>query len=163
MMPANLKDVFQSALEESQEAALIAVEASLAMSEAARHRELRRVLERYADLSRDQANRIAFLRRELESETRACLPRAMDGVRACLHDALATQIESQTLDALLIGLAQKAAHLQIATYGTLCAWAKTLGDGEALQKLKPCLSEAKGIDARLTDVADEFVNASVRA
>ncbi len=43
--------------------------------------------------------------------------------------------EPDVMDAILIGLAQKVEHYEIATYGTLCTWATQLGYAEAKKQL----------------------------
>ena len=41
------------------------------------------------------------------------------------------ELEGSTLDAALIGGAQKVEHYEIATYGTLATWAELLGHQDA--------------------------------
>lgn len=57
------------------------------------------------------------------------------------------------LDSALIAAAQKIAHYEIATYGTLCALAKHLDYAEAGKQLNVSLEESKAIDAELTVLA----------
>jgi ferritin-like metal-binding protein YciE len=48
---------------------------------------------------------------------------------------------------------QKVEHYEIATYGTLCAWADQLGFGQPASLLKQNLAEEKNADQLLTDCA----------
>lgn len=61
-------------------------------------------------------------------------------------------------DAGIIAAAQKVEHYEIATYGTLAAWAGTLGEIEAAELLKETLGEEKLADAGLTDAAYHNIN-----
>jgi len=61
-------------------------------------------------------------------------------------------------DAGIIGASQKIEHYEIATYGTLAAFAKTLGEEDALALLQQTLEEEKEADTMLTDVAYNNIN-----
>lgn len=61
-------------------------------------------------------------------------------------------------DAGIIAASQKIEHYEIATYGTLCAFAKTLGENEAGQLLMQTLAEEKEADKVLSDAACGSVN-----
>jgi ferritin-like metal-binding protein YciE len=66
-------------------------------------------------------------------------------------------------DAGILAAAQAAEHYEIARYGTLCAWAEELGDGEAVKLLKQTLDEEKEADELLTQIAEGTVNEAARA
>jgi ferritin-like metal-binding protein YciE len=67
-------------------------------------------------------------------------------------------------DAGLIGAAQAAEHYEIARYGTLCAWAKQLGNQKLADLLHQTLEEEKEADELLTQIAKSSVNeAAMRA
>ncbi len=61
-------------------------------------------------------------------------------------------------DAGLILAAQKVEHYEIATYGTLAAYAKILQESEALKILLQTLEEEKKCDELLTQLADTNLN-----
>lgn len=56
-------------------------------------------------------------------------------------------------DAGIISAGQKVEHYEIASYGTLCAFAKTLGENEAADLLEQTLNEEKGADKKLSKIA----------
>lgn len=75
----------------------------------------------------------------------------------------ADQIMSETdhgvvRDAGIISAAQKVEHYEIATYGTLCAFAKTLGENDAADLLGQTLVEEKEADENLTKIAETSIN-----
>jgi ferritin-like metal-binding protein YciE len=61
-------------------------------------------------------------------------------------------------DAGIIAASQKIEHYEIATYGTLAAFAQTLGEDEALALLQQTLGEEKEADTLLTEVAYNNIN-----
>ena len=61
-------------------------------------------------------------------------------------------------DAGIIASEQKLNHYKIATYGTLHAYAKTLGEDQAASLLALTLNEEKKIDAALTGIAVSAIN-----
>ncbi|HEU0136203.1 MAG TPA: ferritin-like domain-containing protein [Flavobacterium sp.] len=61
-------------------------------------------------------------------------------------------------DAGIIAASQKIEHYEIATYGTLCAFAKVLGENDAAMLLTQTLAEEKEADCLLSDVALSAIN-----
>jgi ferritin-like metal-binding protein YciE len=61
-------------------------------------------------------------------------------------------------DAGIIAASQKIEHYEIATYGTLNAFAKALGENDASKLLTQTLAEEKEADCLLNDVALNAVN-----
>ena len=61
-------------------------------------------------------------------------------------------------DAGIIAASQKIEHYEIATYGTLAAFAKTLGEDEAAELLEQTLNEEKEADVTLTEAAYNTIN-----
>ena len=61
-------------------------------------------------------------------------------------------------DAGIIAAGQKMKHYEIATYGTLHAFAQTLGEDHAANLLAMTLEEEKKIDVALTKIATSDIN-----
>lgn len=61
-------------------------------------------------------------------------------------------------DAGIIGASQKVEHYEIATYGTLAAYAKVLNQKKCLDNLLKTLAEEKKCDELLTSIADTELN-----
>jgi ferritin-like metal-binding protein YciE len=66
--------------------------------------------------------------------------------------------ESPALDAALISAAQKVEHYEIATYGTLRAFARRLGNSRAERLLSQTLEEESRADQLLTKIAEAGAN-----
>jgi len=69
-----------------------------------------------------------------------------------------TEDGSMTRDAGIIMSAQKVEHYEIATYGCLVTFAKTLGIDEAADLLEQTLQEEKETDEKLTQIAESSIN-----
>lgn len=61
-------------------------------------------------------------------------------------------------DAGIIAASQKIEHYEIATYGTLAAFAKAIGENDAAKLLTQTLAEEKEADCLLNDIALNVVN-----
>lgn len=61
-------------------------------------------------------------------------------------------------DAGIIAASQKVEHYEIATYGTLYAFANILGETEAAELLAATLEEEKNADVNLTEIAMASIN-----
>ncbi|MGE8425236.1 MAG: ferritin-like domain-containing protein, partial [Sphingobacterium siyangense] len=65
-------------------------------------------------------------------------------------------------DAAIIAAAQKVEHYEIATYGTLAAFAKVLEHKDALKLLLETLDEEKKCDEDLSALADTNLNSKAK-
>jgi ferritin-like metal-binding protein YciE len=83
---------------------------------------------------------------------------AMDGLIKEAQDIMESTEEGPVRDAGIIAASQKVEHYEIATYGTLVAFAKTLGEDEAAGILAETLAEEKEADVTLTEAAYNTIN-----
>ncbi|NUY80460.1 ferritin-like domain-containing protein [Flavobacterium sp. MAH-1] len=92
-----------------------------------------------------------------EAEGKKC--EAMAGLIKEGENILEETVPGPVRDAGIIAAAQKVEHYEIATYGTLVSFARTLGENDAAEILAQTLSEEKEADTLLSDVANGSVNA----
>lgn len=83
---------------------------------------------------------------------------AMAGLIKEGDSILEETIPGPVRDAGIIAASQKIEHYEIATYGTLCAFAKTLGENDAAKLLMQTLAEEKEADCLLSDAAYNSIN-----
>lgn len=83
---------------------------------------------------------------------------AMDGLIKESQEIMESTEPGPVRDAGIIAASQKVEHYEIATYGTLCAFAKTLGQEEAAALLHETLNEEKEADIALTEAAYNTIN-----
>lgn len=84
-----------------------------------------------------------------------------DAIVGILHEAteLMDEVEdADTLDAAMLAAAQAVEHYEIARYGTLIAWAGTLGHKDAVKMLEATLAEEKATDEKLSKLGSSKVN-----
>lgn len=78
---------------------------------------------------------------------------AMAGLIEEAVEMMKEEADPEVMDAVIIGLAQKVEHYEIATYGTLCSWAASLGYRIAKVQLGENLEEEEYADKTLTKVS----------
>ncbi len=78
---------------------------------------------------------------------------AMAGLIEEAGEMMKEDAEPEVMDAVLIALAQKVEHYEIATYGTLCTWADVLGYKSAKASLGANLGEEEATDKKLTTLS----------
>ena len=87
---------------------------------------------------------------------------AMAGLIKEAEEMMAEEADPDVMDAILIGLAQKVEHYEIATYGTLCTWADKLGYASAKKSLGQNLDEEEKTDKLLSGLS-KAVNTAAKA
>jgi len=83
---------------------------------------------------------------------------AMEGLIKEAEEIMESTEKGVLRDAGIISAGQKVEHYEIATYGTLRAFAKILGEDDAVSLLEEILNEEKEADEKLTEVAESFIN-----
>jgi ferritin-like metal-binding protein YciE len=124
---------------------------------------LRDALNKHLDETRGHVDRLeqAFESLELKARGKHCsgMEGILDEGRALLEQDGADAV----LDAAFIAGCQRVEHYEITAYGSLMAWAKSLGYSEALGLLKANEAEEKAADATLTKLAESTINRQARA
>jgi ferritin-like metal-binding protein YciE len=82
----------------------------------------------------------------------------MEGLLAEAKEMMDDYEGDPALDAVLISVAQKIEHYEIATYGTICAWAESMNHNEALDLFRENLEEEKSADEKLSQIAESAAN-----
>ena len=78
---------------------------------------------------------------------------AIDGLIAEADEVAGEVADKEVLDAAIVGAAQSVEHYEIARYGTLIAWAESLGRDDVIRLLTTNLNEEKAADKKLSTVA----------
>lgn len=82
----------------------------------------------------------------------------MEGLIAEAEEIMKDTKDGMVCDAGIISAAQKVEHYEIASYGTLVAFANTLGESDAAALLEETLNEEKDADQTLTEIAESSIN-----
>lgn len=128
------------------------------MAKAANSPELRDAIETHLEETRQQVQRLEQVFASIEEKPRG---KHCDGLAGIIEEAQALMEEDfdeSTADACLIAAAQRAEHYEMATYGTLVAWARAMGHEEAADLLQETLDEEKAADEKLNALAEGGIN-----
>jgi ferritin-like metal-binding protein YciE len=123
------------------------------MAKAAEHEELKTAFESHLEETKGHVEKLDSAFEALNETPKRKKCKAMEGIIAEGHELL------EEGDAALIAAAQKVEHYEIASYGTVAAWADLLGESDAAEFLGEILDEEKAADQKLTEVAESVVNA----
>ncbi len=153
-----LHDLFLEELADVYNAEQQLTKALPKMAKAARNEELRQGFETHLQETEGQIARLEQVVEALGQSMQRKTCKAMKGLIEEGSEIMQEQKGSPALDAALIAAAQKVEHYEIASYGTLCAWAKQMGHDEALELLHETLEEERATDERLTQLAESLAN-----
>jgi ferritin-like metal-binding protein YciE len=153
-----MDDLFLHTLQDIYYAENQIVKALPEMIEKATDQQLAQGLKTHLEETKGQIRRLQQVFKLLGKEPEGVDCPATDGLIDEAEDIAGDIDDKQVLDAALIGAAQAVEHYEIARYGTLMAWAKTLGHQEAIRLLKQNLDEEKAADEKLSKLAESSVN-----
>ena len=128
------------------------------MAKAAQSEPLQEAFESHLKETEQQAQRIEEAMESIGESLQRKKCKAMEGLLAEGKEMMEDYKDDPALDAVLIAAAQKVEHYEIASYGTICAWAEQMGHQEALDLFKQNLGEEKAADEKLTTIAEDAAN-----
>ncbi|ARP87511.1 YciE/YciF ferroxidase family protein [Bordetella genomosp. 9] len=158
MAAKTVEDLFLHELSDIYSAEKQLTKALPRMARAATSPELKAAFEQHLQETQGQVERIDQVVEKCELRLKRVKCMAMEGLVEEAKEIMEEIEKGPVLDAALIGAAQKVEHYEIASYGTLAAFAKQMGEQEALQLLLETLQEEKATDEKLTQLAEQ-VNA----
>ena len=155
MAAENLQELFVEELRDVYDAEKQLTKALPKMAKAVESEELRTAFEEHLEITRMQVNRLEEVFKSLGMTARG---KTCEGMKGLIEEGSShiEELEGSTLDAALIGAAQKVEHYEIATYGTLATWADLLGHQDAKDLLGQTLEEEKEADEKLTAIAGQI-------
>lgn len=129
------------------------------MQKAAGTKDLKAAFEEHLAETKEQ---IALLKKVFKTLGKDASGQKCDAIEGLIKEGegVMDEAEGAALDAALIGVAQAVEHYEIARYGTLREWARTLGNDEAHDHLTKILDMEKAANAKLTGLAVSEVNSS---
>jgi len=163
MKVESLHDVFEDELKDILSAEKQFLKALPKMAKAASNEELAAGFEEHLEQTKGHVERLEKIFETLGKTPRAKKCKAMEGLIEEGSELMEEDAVPEVMDALLIAAAQKVEHYEIATYGTLVAWARQLDMNDAADLLQQTLDEEKETDVKLTELAEAGVNASAEA
>ena len=153
-----LRDLFVDSLKDIYWAEKALTKALPKMTKNATTDALKQALTAHLD---ETNNQIVRLEKVFEIVGEKAVAKKCDAMEGLIKEAEGIMEETElgvVRDAGIIAAAQKVEHYEIATYGTLHAFATTLGESKAAKLLAETLEEEKNADVMLTKIALESIN-----
>lgn len=153
-----LKELFIDSLKDIYWAEKALTKALPKMAKNATNENLRAGIENHLSETEEQITRLeqAFEMAGKKAVAKKC--EAMDGLIKEGQDIMESTEPGPVRDAGIIAASQKIEHYEIATYGTIVAFAKTLGMDGVADLLHITLEEEKAADITLTEAAYNTIN-----
>ncbi|MDQ2719177.1 MAG: ferritin-like domain-containing protein [Bacteroidota bacterium] len=153
-----LRSLFEDELKDIYWAEKTLTKAIPKMIKNATSQDLINALKDHLEVTKGQVARCEQVFEILGKPARAKKCEAMAGLTKEAEEIMSSTEEGMVRDAGIISAGQKVEHYEIASYGTLCAFAKTLGEDEIANLLELTLNEEKEADQTLTTVAESSIN-----
>ncbi len=167
----DLKDLLTHEIQDLYSAETQLIEALPKMAQNATNPELKKALQQHLRVTEIQKNRLDQITNlfgkdseEGDGEKSGLLSRLFGGSKGmkCIgmeaiikegEKIMGEEMNTEVMDAAIIGAAQKAEHYEICGYGTCRAYARELELGKIAELLEQTLDEEYEADDRLTDLA----------
>ena len=157
---ATLHDAFIDELRDMYDAERQLTKALPRIAKAASSRALKDAFETHLEETHEQIVRLDQVFASLDEKARGKHCEGIAGIIEEGKSIMEEDFDEQTLDACLIAAGQRAEHYEMAAYGTLVAWARAMGHGEAANLLQQNLDEEKAADKKLSSIAESGLNQS---
>ncbi|MCC8403338.1 ferritin-like domain-containing protein [Paraburkholderia sp. MMS20-SJTN17] len=159
MPTKTLKDLFIHSLSDIYSAEKQMTKSLPKMARASSSPDLRAAFEKHLEETLGQVQRIDQIVETSEIKLKRVKCVAMEGLVEEGQEQIDEIEKGPVLDTALIAAAQKVEHYEIASYGSLIALARQLGETEAAKLLAETLKEEKATDEALSLLAEEKVAA----
>jgi len=153
-----LHDAFIEELRDTYDAEQQLTKALPKLAKASTSPQLREAFESHLEETEGHIERLEQVFESLEEKIRG---QHCDGIAGIIEEGksiMDEDFEGSTMDACLISAGQRAEHYEMAAYGTLIAWAKTMGHNEVADLLQQNLDEEKAADKKLSSLAEGGIN-----
>lgn len=154
----DLRELFVDSLKDIYWAEKALTKALPKMANKATSEKLIEGLEHHLTETEEQVKRLEEVFSIIDVKARAKKCEAMEGLIKEAKSIMKETAKGPVRDAGIIAAAQKVEHYEIATYGSLVAFAKTLGEDDAAALLATTLEEEKTADETLSEAAYNDIN-----
>ncbi len=152
-----LAEIFEHTLHDIYYAENALVKALPKVASASKDSKLKKAVEDHLEETKGQIKTLDQVFKSLGLKPKAEKCDAIEGLIK-ETDGLIEEASGTALNAGLLAAAQAVEHYEIARYGSLREWAKTLGHDEAHKLLSEILDQEKAANNKLTNIAVESVN-----
>jgi ferritin-like metal-binding protein YciE len=154
----NLRDLLIDGLKDIYWAEKALTKALPKMVQNATASDLAYALKNHLEETKNHVTRLeeVFVSLDEKATAKKCV--AMEGLINEADHIMEDTLPGAVRDAGIIAAAQKVEHYEIASYGTLATFARTLGEEEAAAILEEILAEEKAADEALSQLAEATIN-----
>jgi ferritin-like metal-binding protein YciE len=152
-----LHELFEDQIKDLYSAENQILKALPKMAKNSTNAQLRAAFERHLEETRGHVARLEQIAEELDFTPKGKKCKGAEGVIEEGKEVM-EEFEGETLDAGLIGAAQRVEHYEIAGYGTARTHAELLGYKKAARLLQQTLDEEERTNKKLTQIAESVVN-----
>lgn len=158
MAKKTLRDLLVEELRDLYHADKQLLKAFPRLAKGASAEDVRKLCEEGVDYTEERIRRLeqAFEMLGLPARGKTC--HAMAGLIEEATETLEDDFSDAVRDAALLAHVQRISHYGIAGYGTICAYAKAVGEDELAELLAKSLDEKKDADQEMTELAKSEVN-----
>src|SRR3954466_8914931 len=153
-----LHEAFIEELRDTYDAEKQLIKALPKLAKAASNPKLRDAFETHLQETQGQIERLEQGFESLDEKPRGKHCEGIAGIIEEGKSIMEEEFDDATMDACLIAAGQRAEHYEMAAYGTLIAWAQSMGHTEATNLLQGILDEEKAADEKLTSLAESGIN-----
>jgi ferritin-like metal-binding protein YciE len=153
-----LHDAFIEELRDTYDAEKQLIKALPKLAKAAASTDLRAAFETHLEETRGHVERLEQVFESLDEKPRGKHCEGIAGIIEEGKSIMEEEFDDATMDACLIAAGQRAEHYEMAAYGTLIAWAQSMGHTEAINLLQGILDEEKAADQKLSSLAEGGIN-----
>ena len=150
---ANMDDLLLHGLKDIYYAENQIIKSLPKLIEKATNRDLTKGLKDHLEETKNQVARLDQVFKKLGQDPQGVQCPAIDGLISEADEVAGEVADKEVLDAAIIGSAQAVEHYEIARYGTLIAWAESVGHDDIVRLLNTNLNEEKAADRKLSSVA----------
>jgi ferritin-like metal-binding protein YciE len=155
---ASMDDLFLHTLQDIYYAEKKIIKSLPSMVDTARDSQLKQGLSMHLDETRSQIGRLEQVFELLGRNPKSVDCPAIDGIIKEAEDVTGEVEDDDVIDAAVIAACQAVEHYEITRYGTLVAWAGSLGRQDVARLLQQTLDEERAADRKLTMIAERRVN-----
>lgn len=156
MADQGLRELYIDELKDIYNAETQLVKALPKMAKASSSDELRAGFEAHLEQTKEHVERLEQVFEMLNESPKGKKCAGMEGLVEEGSEVMKEDFEGAVMDAALIGAAQRVEHYEIAAYGTVIAFAETLGQNDQVSLLESTLNEEKETDEKLTTLAGQI-------
>lgn len=155
-----LRDLYLEQLKDLYSAEQQLIESMPQMTQAASDPQLKAAFQQHAQETQAQLGRLEQIGKMMGESLDGHLCKGTQGIIEEGKEVLKARADSdpEVIDAALITSAQRVEHYEIAGYGTTVAYAKQLGETDAMNLLQMSLDEEGEANKKLTAIALSTVN-----